>query len=127
MKVAWSGLLAFAALLLSGCTPSLEEVSRVRSPDGLLDAAIFVRQTDATVPTPTEIYVLPAGGAPSGDPVWRADKVSGMKVSWTSASTVQMEATAARVFLSRDSAEVVPAGGSDKRRVAVAYRIERSL
>jgi hypothetical protein len=114
-------------LLLTGCAPSLEEVSRVRSPDGLLDAAIFVRQTGATVPTPTEIYVLTAGGIPSGDPVWRADKVVGLKVDWTSVSSLRMQAVEARVFLRHDLIEVAPAGSSDKRKVAIVYRVKRSL
>jgi hypothetical protein len=126
MRFEWSGLL-LGALLFSGCAPSLEEVSRVRSPDGLLDAAIFVRQTDATVPTPTEIYMLPAGALPSGDPIWRADKVAGLKIGWTSAGSLQLQAVEARVFLQRDLIEVAPAGGADKRKVTIVYRVERSL
>ncbi len=110
-----------------GCTPTLEEVNRVRSPDGLLDVATVIRQTDATVAMPTEIYVLPAGGTPSGDPVWRADKVSGMKISWKSAVSLKLEAAEARVFLKSDSVEVVPMGGGGKRKVTIVYQIERDL
>lgn len=125
MKAKWLSCLVFSALLMTGCTPSLEEVNRVRSPDGLFDAATFIRQTDATVAMPTEIYVVPAGGTPSGDPIWRADKVSGMKISWMLANSLRVEAAEARVFLSRDLVEVAPIGSADKRKVTVVYHIER--
>src|SRR5947207_10402997 len=105
MKGLWAGLLVCASVVVTGCAPALEEVQRVRSQDGLIDAAVFVRQTDATVPTPTEIYVLPAGSEPRGDPVWRADKVIGIRVSWTSTSALKIEAGKARVFLQRDLTE----------------------
>lgn len=127
MKRIWSGLLACVFLVAAGCGPAFEEVQRIVSQDRLVDAVVFNRLTDATVATPTEIFVLPAGGGPSGDSVWRADKVVGLVVTWTSASTLQIEAKEARVFVKRDLVEVAIGGGAEKRRVAVSYRVERSL
>jgi len=104
----------------------LEELSRQRTNDGLVEAATFARQTDATVPTPTEIYVLPAGSGPSGEAVWRADKVRGLMLSWSSDSTLSVQAEEARVFLERDHVEVSINGGP-LRKVEVKYRIEKKL
>jgi hypothetical protein len=127
VKCIRSGALVCVFLVVAGCAPAFEEVKRVGSQDRLVDAVVFNRLTDATVATPTEIYVLPAGSGPSGDSVWRADKVVGLAVTWTSTSTLQIEAKEARVFVKRDLAEVDIGGGSDKRKVTVSYRVERSL
>lgn len=122
-NAAW---LAGVALVATACSPTLEELHRVRTDDGLVDAVTFARQTDATVPTPTEIYVLPAGNGPSGEAIWRADKVRGLVLSWTSDSTLVIQAEEARVFLERDLAEVSLNGGVS-RKVAVSYRIGQKL
>lgn len=120
------GTACLGALLLTACSPKLEELSRQRTNDGLVEAATFARQTDATVPTPTEIYVLPAGSGPSGEAVWRADKVRGLVLSWPSDSTLSVQAEEARGFLERDHVEVSINGGP-LRKVEVKYRIEKKL
>lgn len=122
-SAAW---LAGAAVVAVACSPTLEELHRVHTDDGLVDAVTVARQTDATVPTPTEIYVLPAANGPSGEAIWRADKVRGLVVNWTSGSTLVIQAEEARVFLERDSAEV-PLNGGGSRKVAVSYRIGQKL
>jgi hypothetical protein len=119
--------LLLCILLLTGCAPTVEEVSRVGTQDRLVDAVVCIRQTDATVSTPTEIYLLPAGEKPSGDPVFRADKVVGLVATWTSNNSLQIEAKEARVFVKRDVAEIAINGLPEKRRITVAYKIERSL
>ena len=127
MKRIWFGILTWVLVVVAGCAPAFEEVQRLGSQDKALDAVVFKRQTNATVATPTEIYVLPAGGGPSGEPVWRADMVVGLVVSWTSADSVQIEAKEARVFLKRDLALVAVKSSSSNRRVTVIYRIDKSL
>jgi hypothetical protein len=122
-NAAW---LAGVALVATACSPTLEELDRVHTDDGLVDAVTFARQTDATVPTPTEIYLLPAGNGPSGEAIWRADKVRGLVVNWTSGNTLVIQAEEARVFLEHASAEVSLSGGGS-RKVAVSYRIGQKL
>jgi hypothetical protein len=117
----------FLAILVAGCAPAIKEVRRVSSPDGLLEAVIAVRQTDATVPTPTEVYLLQSKSAPSGEPVWRADNVSGLELAWVEGRSLQIRASEARVFLKRDGIDVAMSGGQGKLQVTIVYKVERSL
>jgi hypothetical protein len=88
-----------AATLLAACSPKITEVSRVRDPSGRLDAIVVIRETDATVATPTEIFVRPAGLAAKGEPIFDADKVEGLKVDWLAADVLRVRAQEARSFL----------------------------
>ena len=56
--------------------PFVETQRRRRAPQSTLDAVIGERQTDATVATPTEVFVVKAGEAVAGEPIFRADHVS---------------------------------------------------
>ena len=121
-----AGTICLAAFLLAACAPKLEELSRRSTNDGLVEVVAYARQTDATVPTPTEIYVLPAGGSPSDDAVWRADNIRGLALSWSADNVLWVQADEARVFLERDHVEVRIKGGP-VRSVEVRYRIEKRL
>lgn len=100
----------FIAILISlpvvACTPkAVEEVERVSSPNGLVDAVSAERLTDATVATPTEVYLV-ASGQSIGLPVFSADKVEGLRVTWDGDSQLIIRANVARVFIHSPKAVV---------------------
>ena len=115
------------AVALFGCTPQLEIVKRIESRANSLEIVVANRLTGATAATPTEIYILDRGEYPIGEPVWRADKVIGLKISWLDANTVIVEADEAREFLKNFEAVIPRNGKSEHLKVAVKYRIARSI
>ena len=127
MKLTFRWALIWAAFPILGCTPILEEIDRVKSPGGQFDAVVFIRQTDATVASPIEIHILPVGGRVNGKPVWRADKVSGMKLSWESAYSLRISAAEARVFLVDESATVYSQKMKKTCTMSIVYSISQSL
>jgi hypothetical protein len=88
-----------ATALLAACAPKISETNRIPDPTGAIDAIAAIRETDATVATPTEVYLTPAGGAPKGDPVFRADNVEHLNVEWLSQDLLHISAESARIFL----------------------------
>ena len=101
-----------SAALIASCSPlpigqpKLTEQQRSANPSGKYEAVVAIRETGATVATPTEIYILKAGSKPKGDPALRADHVTGLDVRWTSARSVVLHADAARIFLSTNHVSV---------------------
>src|SRR4051794_15966339 len=86
--------------LVAACSPPpFVETQRVKSPSSTLDVVIGERQTDATVATPTEVFVVKAGEAVAGEPIFRADHVSDLVAIWNSDRELLLRAEAARVFL----------------------------
>lgn len=85
-------------LTMAGCADSLTEDQRIPSPTRAFDAVVATKATGATVPTPTEVFVVRSGAQISGDPAFLADKVEDLRVSWASDSVVVIHARAARVF-----------------------------
>jgi hypothetical protein len=96
-KLAW--LIVMCGLVAACSPPPFVETQRVKSPSSTLDAIIGERQTDATVATPTEVFVVRAGEAVAGEPIFRADHVSGLTAVWKSDRELLVRAEAARVFL----------------------------
>lgn len=102
---------------------AIVEVARSKSPDGVLESVIVTRATDATVATPTEVYLVPKGGEVKGEPFFRADHVSGISVSWRSDSNLLVQATEARPFRQEATARVILKKGT--RTVALVYGIDK--
>ena len=90
-------------ILLSGCGPMpVDEKLRRTDPSGKLDAIVVERGTDATVATPTQVFVAPKGQAIKPDtkaePVLRADHVKKAEVIWASSGRLQIELQGGRIF-----------------------------
>lgn len=86
-------------IFVFACSNEVMEKQRIPNASGTIDAIIAIRETGATVVTPTEIYVVRKGEKPSGNPIFRADNVEGLAVTWSGDSTVIIQADKARVFL----------------------------
>jgi hypothetical protein len=90
---------------LLGCANQVTEIQRISNADSI-DAVIAIQETGATVATPTEVYLLPKSQNIQGDPVFRADHVEGLKVTWAGESLLIIYARKARIFLGASSCVV---------------------
>ena len=88
-----------ACISVFACSDEIMEKQRIPNKTGTIDAILAIRETGATVATPTEIYVVRNGEKPKGNPIFRADNVEGLVVTWSSESTLIIQAEKARVFL----------------------------
>lgn len=116
----------FCLLALVGCQVKVEEKKRSASPNGQLEAVIAIKQTDATVSTPWEVYLVPSGQPVKGDPVFRGARVKdGVSVSWLSDSEVKIATEEAQIFIQEKSAEVN--GPSGKSQIQITYDIPKVI
>jgi hypothetical protein len=105
-----TALLATLLIVCSACSPKVDEVARVRSPTGALDAVDAQPETDATVGFVEWVYVVPAGAKPRGKPVFIADKVAGpLQLQW-SGNELTVSADRARVFKAEPAKIRTPRG-----------------
>lgn len=113
--------------LLTGCgEPSVSEVSRLSDVSNSVDVVVAIRNTDATVATPTEVYLLPKAAKPKGDPIFRADQVDDLRVSWSGSSELTIQAKEARPFVSRADYQVkLPSG--EVKRIAIRLVIQKVI
>ncbi len=110
-----------------GTPPPIREIERKSNALGTVEAALVTRETNATVPTPTEIYLLPFGEEVSGQPVFRADRVQNFQMDWESNSVLVLTADQARVFIAEQSSEVgqqFDGGHSIHLRLQIKNKIE---
>lgn len=89
--------------ILCGCGPMLvDEKSRSTDPSGKLDAIVVERGSDATVATPTQVFIAPKGEVIQPDsksePVVTADHVDKAKAVWASSGRVRIEFKGARIY-----------------------------
>ncbi|WP_293400983.1 hypothetical protein [Phenylobacterium sp.] len=112
----------FGCSLLAACSPRVDVLARLPSPDGRLDAVHAQPKTGATVGFVDWVYIVPHGANPKGEPIFVADKVSpALNIQWSGPS-LMIEAQTARVFTSASGAKV---GGSVVPvRVQVANRVD---
>ena len=115
------GSIGLAVILLAACSPKISEISRVRDPSGALDAVVALRETDATVATPSEVYVRPTGASAKGDPIFRADKVEGLKVDWLAPDALRISAQSARSFV--ELAAYAASVNGRPRNIRIVYEI----
>lgn len=106
---------------LSACSAKVSETQRLTNSSGTIDAIMAIRETDATVATPTEIYLVRHGAKISGaQPIFRADKIDGLSLKWKSDSYLLIRARMARVFVRRANYNV----GSGQN-ITVGFSVER--
>ncbi len=90
-------------ICLYGCGPMpVDEKLRRTDPSGRFDAVVVERGTDATVATPTQVFIAPKGQVipPNikSKPVLTADHVEKAEVIWPSSGRLQIELKGGRVF-----------------------------
>lgn len=104
---------AASALLVWGCSsfdPCRQaEALRKTSGDGIVDFAVVQRDCGATTAVSTSVFVVPSGGrTQKARPIFEADHVEGLEVSWESPKHLSIRYEQARIFrftnfwLSRD-------------------------
>lgn len=97
---------AAVCLILTSCSPRVDVLARLPSPDGRLDAVHAQPKTGATVGFVDWVYIVPHGANPEGKPIFVADKVSpALNIQW-SGSSLTIRAQTARVFTSVSGAKV---------------------
>lgn len=116
-----ASLYALLVGALSACGAETKELQRVSNSDGTLDAIIAIRETGATVATPTEIYVETKGSKIQGDAIFRADNVDGLEAAWPENGKLVIRAKTARIFLEPKGSSVDVPGA--KRRIAVVLEV----
>ena len=89
-------------VLTSACgEPPKKEISRVPSPDHIVDAVLVDIEPDvlgATVATPSLVYIVPAGSRQFDDPVLRGDYFEGLKLVWKRPKYLEIEFEKGRIF-----------------------------
>lgn len=96
----------FCLLSLVACSNKVTEMQRISNITNSIDAVLAIKETGATVATPTEVYLLPKGQQIHGEPVFRADNVEGLKLTWNGDLTLTIHAEKARVFLHSSSLKI---------------------
>lgn len=103
--------LPLALLLgLAGCGADVRELSRVSNSTGTVDAVVVEPKADGTAAALTELYLMPKGDKVSGDPIFRADQVAGLKLNWDGALSLKVHADHAQVLLKRERVNVYVLG-----------------
>lgn len=114
-----AALLATLLMTCSGCSPPVDEVARVRSPAGTLEAVHAHPKTDATVGFVEWVYVVGAGSKLKGKPVFIADKVAEpLQLRW-SGDALTIAADRARVFKAMPSTTVHTPKGDARAKLNV--------
>jgi hypothetical protein len=124
MKKLLSYVIRLSILLsLFACSNKVTEMRRVSNTSRSIDAVIAIKETGATVATPTEIYLVPNREKVKGDPIFRADNVEGLTLAWDGESKLIIRAEKARVFLQSETLKVdVP--GKQSQAVSVQVVIK---
>lgn len=68
--------------------PPIEETTRVSDSTGRLDAVVAIKLTNATVSTPTEVYIVKSGNEVLERSVFRAERVEDVDVRWEGENVV---------------------------------------
>lgn len=85
-----------------------EEVSRILSMDSKVDAVVLKKSCGATTSSLMQVFIVKTGEKIEGEPVFKADKIIDLEVSWSAPKKLTIEYKEARIFnfknfwLSRD-------------------------
>ena len=81
---------------------SVDEKVRLADPSGKLDAIVVERGTDATVASPTQVFIEPKGQVirpdTKSEPVLIADHVEKTEVTWVTSGRVRINIKGGRIF-----------------------------
>lgn len=94
----------------------MQEVQRVASPSGALEAVVMKVEDGGPGHIPTLVFVAPKGGKiHPRQPVFRATRVEGLAVQWTDDNDLVLHQAAGKVFDQKTAARV------GKTRVNIRY------
>ena len=87
-------------IILSPTEVELSEVIRLSSPDMVVDAIVWTRDVGATASTSYEVYILPKGSKEikNQEPLFIADHVEKINISWREQGCLEIHYTKARIF-----------------------------
>ena len=92
-------LVVLMTMMLAGCSPESQEIGRYVSPDKLVDAVLVELKTDATVATPTKLFLLPAGKDWSADsPILLGDHFEELRIVWRRPDLLEIHYKKGRIF-----------------------------
>jgi hypothetical protein len=93
-------LLIFAIFTLSNCgKPLEEEISRIKSPDGVVDVVVTEVKAGATAATPTKIYIVEAGSNFSDKNfILLADRFEIKSIDWIEPKRLEVSFYSGRIF-----------------------------
>lgn len=94
-------LVAIFILFFFGChVIDEQEIERIESPDGKVDAVLIVKNGGATTSLTYEVFIVPRGGVvrKKSLPVFIADKVINLRAKWLRAKLIEISYTDARIF-----------------------------
>jgi hypothetical protein len=86
----------------AGCGHNLQidkELSRISSPDGVVDAVLITIPTHATVATPLELHLVRKGGRPSETTLaLRGDHFNNVSLKWKDTKFLEVQYETLRIF-----------------------------
>jgi hypothetical protein len=86
-------------IVLAGCSYSESEKTRISSPDHKVDVVTTDIGTDATVATPTRIYIVPVGDKIKGEkPILIADQFKIKSIKWVGPKQLIISFYSGRIF-----------------------------
>src|SRR4051812_21109654 len=95
---------------IAGCddSSSYHELARAVSPNKRIELVIAEISTDATVPTPYQVFVVASGKAPSSEQlIFKIDKSTQPHVEWVDDTTAVIQCTAGRIWHFQNFANVM--------------------
>ena len=92
-------LLVASALGACDVDGELEEIERVASPDGVVDAVVIRKNFGATTSYAYQVYVVQTGAKPEeGKQNFVADRANGLTVKWEQTRSLAIVFSEARIF-----------------------------
>lgn len=104
-KILLSFLLFLAVgIIVSGCDPvAREEITRITSPDFMIDALLVQTNAGATTSFGYEVYFVPKGKQLTEEhPLFRGDKMKNLKLRWVQPKLFEIQYEQGRIFLFRN-------------------------
>ncbi len=97
------GFLSFllAGAVVSGCDPvAREEITRITSPDLVIDVLLIQTNAGATTSFGYEVYFVPKGKQLVEEkPLFRGNKMEGLKLRWVQPKLLEIQYRQGQIFL----------------------------
>jgi len=101
-----SGFLSFlvAGTIVLGCDPvAREEITRITSPDFMIDALLVQTDAGATTSFGYEVYFVPRGKQLTKEhPLFRGNKMEKLKFRWVKPKLFEIQYEQGQIFLFRN-------------------------
>ncbi len=94
-------LLVIVMMEIMGCEPVVgrDEITRISSPDFIVDAVLIRTNAGATTSFGFEIYIVRTGDIPTeADLLFRGDKMEGLKLRWVQSKLLTIQYEQGQIF-----------------------------